>query len=157
MPQTQCFPDELIRRIRREYLETSVLSLTFPQAQRLFGADQESCGIALAALVDGGLLLQQDGRYVRTHPGPMSRSAARASRAAPWDCRWAEPVLAASAPLWLDTFCGSWACLKDGGRSTLDDRDCLACPRWEPRLATRRRVRSDWVAATPDRNDQVSE
>jgi hypothetical protein len=97
--------------------------------------------VALEALIDGGLLLRQAGQYVRAHPVSISPAAAMAARAAPWDCRWAEPVLIAPAPLWLEAFRGSWACLRDGGARSLDARDCLACPRWEPQLATRRRAR----------------
>lgn len=141
MPQTECFPSGLVRRIRREYLESPRLSLTLPQIQRLFAAEREVCVVALTALVDGGLLLRHDDQYVRAHSA-MSRSAAMASRAAPWDCRWAEPMLIAAPPAWLEVFCSSWSCLRDGGARTLDARACLACPRWEPRLATRRREKN---------------
>ena len=143
MAQAQWFPNELIRRIRREYLNTPGLSLSLPQVQRLFAADRETCVVALEALVDGGLLRRQDGHYVRAHLSSMARSAAMAVRAAPWDCRWAEPVFIAAAPLWLETFCRSWTCLRDGGAQTLDAGDCLACSRWEPHLATRRRAGRD--------------
>ena len=156
MPQTECFPSELIRRIRREYLETPGLSLTLPQVQRLFTADRERCVLAVGALIDGGLLYREGGQFVRVHPASMSRGAAMVARAAPWDCHWAEPVLIAPAPVWLEALCGSWACLRNGGPRALDARDCLACPRWEPRLATRRSERRTHSSLTPDRSDSRS-
>jgi hypothetical protein len=133
------FPIDLVRRIRLEYLETPGLSLTVAQVRRLFSADIRSCGVALAALLDAGLLARRGHRYVRTRPDEMSLGTAMRSRSAPWDCRWAEPVLVAPAPLWLDTLCRSWTCLRDGGPQRLDACNCQECPRWEPRLATRRR------------------
>ena len=134
-----CFPIDLVRRIRQEYIETPGLSLTLAQAQRLFSVDTQSCGVALAALLDAGLLLRHGDRYVRMSINGLSPAVAMRSRSAPWDCRWAESVLVAPAPLWLDEACRSWTCLRDGGSHALDARNCQACPRWEPRLATRRR------------------
>lgn len=135
----RAFPIDLVRRIRREYLEMPGLSLTFHQVRRFWDEDGADCAIALAALVAAGLLSRRrDGRYRRSHVGLPAAQAMQA-RAAPWDCRWAEPMLVAPAPLWVETFCGTWKCLRDG--HVLDVRDCHACPRWEPRLATRRRDR----------------
>jgi hypothetical protein len=115
------------------------LSLTPAQMRRLFGADREDAEVALGALIDAGLLTRRGRQYVRTITGALPPAEAMRLRAAPWDCRWAEPVLAAPAPLWLEALCGGWTCLRDGGPRVLDIRDCRACPRWEPRLSTRRR------------------
>lgn len=152
----RAFPIDLMRRIRREYLETPGLSLTVAQVRRFWGVDRAHCAVALAALVDAGLLSRRgDGRYVRSHVG-LPAAQAMQSRAAPWDCCWAEPVLIAPAPLWVETFCGGWTCLRDGQR-TLDVRDCLACPHWEPRLPTRRRDRgSDRSRIVAPAHDQAS-
>ena len=48
--------DEIIRRIRGEFLEMPGLSLTLPQAQRLWGLDPASCHAVLNALVEAGFL-----------------------------------------------------------------------------------------------------
>jgi hypothetical protein len=137
------FPNDLARRVRREYLENPGLRLTFAHAQRLWSADRWSCAVALRALMDAGFLLRaEDGCYKRrTSTLCTSSNAVMESRDPPWDCRWAEPVLAAPAPLWLDAFSRRWTCLKDGEPRTLDVQACLSCPRWEPRLVTRRRGR----------------
>lgn len=133
------FPIDVIRRLRLAYLDMPGLSLTVPQAVRLFDADRYDCAVALAALCDGGLLIRSGERYMRASMGDIAPAAAMKLRLAPWDCRWAEPVLAAPAPLWVDACCSGWTCVKDGGSPVLDVRDCRACPKWDPRLATRRR------------------
>ena len=56
----------LLQRITREYEEQPGLRLTPPQAQRLWGLDGPTCGAALTALVDAGVLRRaSDGRFVR--------------------------------------------------------------------------------------------
>lgn len=47
---------ELLRRIEVEYHEMPGLSLTLPQAQRLFGLRSDICVRVLAALVDRSIL-----------------------------------------------------------------------------------------------------
>ncbi len=54
--------DELLRRIRAEYLEMPGLRLTVPQAQRLFGLEAQTCDAVLATLLDAKFL-------TRTHTG----------------------------------------------------------------------------------------
>ncbi len=51
-------PTDIIRRIRGEYLEMPGLSLTLPQAQRLWGLDQGFCHDLLNALVAAGFLVR---------------------------------------------------------------------------------------------------
>jgi hypothetical protein len=136
---SQTFPIDLIRRMRREYLELPGLSLTCAQARRLWGGDRGDCAVALKTLESTGFLSRtDDGRYVRARAGSLWDAIQ--SRDAPWDCRWADPVLASPAPLWLDAFSRRWTCLRDGGPGALDVQRCFACPRWEPRLVTRSRV-----------------
>ena len=44
--------DQVLRRIRSEYLEMPGLCLTLKQAQRLWGLDEETCREAMQLLVD---------------------------------------------------------------------------------------------------------
>ena len=44
--------DQLLRRIRGEYLDMPGLCLTLKQAQRLWALDEETCGEAIQLLVD---------------------------------------------------------------------------------------------------------
>jgi len=59
--------DEVLRRVRGEYIEMPGLRLTSAQAQRLWGLDRASCDALLGALVDAKFLFQtRDGAFVRT-------------------------------------------------------------------------------------------
>ena len=53
--------DELIRRVRGEFLEMPGLQLTPWQAQRLWGLDAKACDDALKALVEGEFLHRTSG------------------------------------------------------------------------------------------------
>jgi hypothetical protein len=53
-------PTDIIRRIRGEYLEMPGLSLTVPQAQRLWGLEPAFCHDLLNALVESGFLVRTD-------------------------------------------------------------------------------------------------
>lgn len=53
-------PTDIIRRIRGEYLEMPGLSLTLPQAQRLWGLDQGFCHDLLNTLVETGFLARTE-------------------------------------------------------------------------------------------------
>ena len=58
-------PGDIIRRIRGEYLEMPGLSLTVPQAQRLWGLEPAFCHDLLKALVESGFLVRTaTGAYV---------------------------------------------------------------------------------------------
>lgn len=50
--------------IRAEYEEMPGLSLTLPQAMRLWSVDRELCELGLDALVADGVLRVDDGRYL---------------------------------------------------------------------------------------------
>ena len=61
---------ELLLRIEGEYREMPGLSLTLPQAQRLWGLDSNTCAFALTTLVERKVLKQTTGgTYLR---GPSS-------------------------------------------------------------------------------------
>ena len=56
--------DEILRRIRGEYLEMPGLRLQPEQARRLWGLDAQTCIHLLQALVDKGFLCRgADGTY----------------------------------------------------------------------------------------------
>jgi hypothetical protein len=58
--------DELIVRVRGEYREMPGLSLTLPQAQRLWGLERATCQTLLERLVDARFLRRtRQGRFIR--------------------------------------------------------------------------------------------
>ncbi len=58
--------DEVVSRIRGEFLEMPGLSLTLAQAQRLWGLDRRRCAALLNVLVKGGFLFRtREGTFVR--------------------------------------------------------------------------------------------
>jgi hypothetical protein len=58
--------DDLIRRVRGEYLEMPGLRLTSDQASRLWGLDATTCQRLLHTLLDARFLAcAPDGRYSR--------------------------------------------------------------------------------------------
>ena len=64
----------VVARIRAEYLEMPGMRLTAPQVQRLCGVDAPSCLRALNALVnDQFLCLKPNGTYARVAEEAMSR------------------------------------------------------------------------------------
>ncbi len=66
--------DDIIRRIRGEYLEMPGLALTPTQAQRLWGLDRGSVDQLLNSLVDRGFLFRtQDGQFMRYDGGSPHR------------------------------------------------------------------------------------
>ena len=62
--------DDVLRRVRGEYIEMPGLRLTTAQAQRLWGLDRAACDALLGALVDSKFLFRtRDGAFVRSeHP-----------------------------------------------------------------------------------------
>ena len=61
--------EQLRARIQREFREMAGMSLTFPQAVRLFGVDPALCGRILDELIGAGFLRRRgDGSYERTDP-----------------------------------------------------------------------------------------
>jgi len=147
------FPIDLIRRLRQVYLDLPGLSLTPAQTRRLFTADRDDCAVALAALVDTGLLTRRGDQYWRTITSEPAPGEATRSRATSSDCRWADRVVAGPVPVWMAAPSGSWRCVRDGGPRVLDVRECRAGPRGDPRLDTRRRALERTVStASRDRH-----
>jgi hypothetical protein len=57
--------DLLLTRVRGEFTEMPCLSLTLPQAMRLFGLREDICRRLLGSLVaDGALSKRDDDRYI---------------------------------------------------------------------------------------------
>ena len=66
--------EELLRRIRGEFLEMPGLRLTSVQARRLWGLDIDTCARLLTALVDAKFLCcGSDGRYMRLGDEALSQ------------------------------------------------------------------------------------
>ena len=57
---------ELSSRIEAEYVEMPGLSVTLPQAQRLWAVDRHTCGVVFERLIARGVLrMTVRGRFVR--------------------------------------------------------------------------------------------
>jgi hypothetical protein len=70
MPETQRGLQDVVRRVRGEYLEMPGLRLTPKQARRLWRLDEAACEKVLGALVDANFLARtRDGAFVRSHDG----------------------------------------------------------------------------------------
>ncbi len=66
--------EELLRRIRGEYLEMPGLRLTVAQAERLWGLERTACDALLGALVDAKFLARtRDGAFIRLDAGSPVR------------------------------------------------------------------------------------
>jgi hypothetical protein len=66
MPSFEFQRDDLIHRIRGEYLEMPGLSLRLEQAQRLWGLERTDCQELLGRLVRSQFLYQRrDGAFAR--------------------------------------------------------------------------------------------
>jgi hypothetical protein len=65
--------DDVLRRVKGEFLEMPGLRLTEAQARRLWGLDAASCGALLGKLVDAKFLFRtRDGAFMRIeHAGPV--------------------------------------------------------------------------------------
>jgi hypothetical protein len=73
--------EELLNRLRAEFLEMPGMRLTPEQAQRLLGLEQGLCQTVLDSLVHARFLrVSADGRYARVTDLEMSRP--RAAKAA---------------------------------------------------------------------------
>jgi hypothetical protein len=65
-PQTTAALRELLQRIERDYREMPGLSVTAPQAERLWNLDSTTCAFVLMALIQHGILKRTpSGTYVR--------------------------------------------------------------------------------------------
>ena len=87
-----CPNQELLERIRAEYLEMPGLRLTVTQVQRLCGIERAICSVVLETLVETKFLcVKSDGLYARLTDGETSRP-----REAKADLRPEPPFLKAS-------------------------------------------------------------
>jgi hypothetical protein len=69
--------------IRAEYFEMPGLSLTLPQAARLWSVDRELCKLGLDALVADGVLHVDEGRYCLAVPRRRACADRRARSVVP--------------------------------------------------------------------------
>jgi hypothetical protein len=70
MPPVEPNRDNILRRVRGEFLEMPGLRLTTAQAQRLWTIDRPTCEALLNALVESRFLDRtRDGSFVRAMPG----------------------------------------------------------------------------------------
>jgi hypothetical protein len=81
--------EQILHRICGEYLEMPGLQLTRPQAQRLWGLDEQTCALLLESLTEEKFLYRRpDGMYARltdgavTFPQPRMVKSERAPRLA---------------------------------------------------------------------------
>jgi len=67
--------DEMLCRVKGEYLEMPGLRLTEAQARRLWGLDAGMCSALLKSLVESNFLFRtRDGAFVRVDNSPLSAS-----------------------------------------------------------------------------------
>jgi hypothetical protein len=70
MEERLAWKDQILRRIRAEFLEMPGMRLTLSQAKRLWGLDEHTCAQALELLItDGFLNRRADGTYTRLIEG----------------------------------------------------------------------------------------
>jgi hypothetical protein len=68
--------EEVLRRVQGEFMEMPGLRLTEPQARRLWGLDEASCGALLGILVEAKFLFRTtSGAFMRVeHATPVRAS-----------------------------------------------------------------------------------
>jgi hypothetical protein len=70
--------EQILHRICGEYLEMPGLQLTRPQAQRLWGLDEQTCAALLESLTEEKFLYRKpDGTYARLTDGAVAFPALR--------------------------------------------------------------------------------
>ena len=80
---TDVTADDLIRRLKAEFLEMPGLKLTNAQAQRLWALDPVSCSLLLETLVDVKFLFRtRDGAFMRVEHGSPLQTAPRPAASA---------------------------------------------------------------------------
>ncbi len=73
--------DDVVRRVKGEFLEMPGLRLTEPQARRLWGLDAASCGALLRTLVETKFLFRtRDGAFMRVEYAAPVRAAIRSRK-----------------------------------------------------------------------------
>jgi hypothetical protein len=65
--------EQILHRVCGEYLEMPGLQLTRPQAQRLWGLDEQTCAVLLESLTEEKFLYRRpDGMYARLTDGAVT-------------------------------------------------------------------------------------
>jgi hypothetical protein len=78
---TSLSTDDVLRRVKGEFLEMPGLRLTEPQARRLWGLDAASCGALLRALVETKFLFRtRDGAFMRVEHSAPARASVRSRK-----------------------------------------------------------------------------
>ena len=73
--------DDVLRRVRGEFLEMPGLRLTEPQARRLWNLDQTLCETLLSSLVEAKFLFKTgDGAFMRSEQSTPVRALPRVTR-----------------------------------------------------------------------------
>jgi hypothetical protein len=73
--------DDVLRRVKGEFLEMPGLRLTEPQARRLWGLDAASCGALLRTLVEAKFLFRtRDGAFMRVEYAAPVMAAVRSRK-----------------------------------------------------------------------------
>jgi hypothetical protein len=73
--------EQILSRIRSEYLEMPGLKLTCAQAQRLWAMDQQTCSEVLDSLTEDRFLRRRDdGTYARPADGPVAHPPLRMAK-----------------------------------------------------------------------------
>ena len=76
--------EQILHRICGEYLEMPGLQLTRPQAQRLWGLDEQTCAALLESLTEEKFLYRRpDGVYARLTDGAVTFPPLRMVKAGP--------------------------------------------------------------------------
>src|SRR5437870_7498742 len=71
--------DDVLSRVKGEFLEMPGLRLTEPQARRLWGLDHDVCEVLLQTLVDANFLFRtRDGAFMRVEQPTPLRAGLRA-------------------------------------------------------------------------------
>ena len=69
-----CRPEQILERLRAEYLEMPGMRLNLEQVQRLCGIERSMCKVALDVLVETKFLcVRADGSYVRLADASVPR------------------------------------------------------------------------------------
>ena len=77
-PEPALNTEEVLRRVKGEFLEMPGLRLTEAQARRLWGLDRDSCSALLSALVDANFLFRtRDGAFMRVEPSTPMKAGLR--------------------------------------------------------------------------------
>jgi len=79
--EPNAYTEEVLRRVKGEFLEMPGLRLTEAQARRLWGLDSESCAALLSALIDANFLFRtRDGAFMRVEHATPAKVALRPRR-----------------------------------------------------------------------------